>query len=203
MTNIRLLNFLFAGMLSTATAFGQDTASLVPACFESRDGAAIQRLLDPKSSRKCRIEAIATLRSQVDERSVDALTRSMDLSPDEPVAKPEGFARYGGNKKLLGAYPAAESLVSMAKENSALVIYRLRATLRDEQLSSLALRNGAFALFLIHIDDPSQAIRVLKQEATATASEERRTALIEAARFWSERCAYEKNGACRAAILEN
>lgn len=60
-----------------------------------------------------------------------------------------------------------------------LAIVRLRAALRDKPLKQSAIRNGSYPLFLIYIENPSTAIRALREHAAANASPERQVALQE------------------------
>ena len=190
---------------------GAQQPEAVATCPAKGDTTASNRLANQELSLECRLEAVGELRKEANAESVDGLARGLDVRRD-PVdtragrsssASPRlGFATYGGRNKLLGAYPAAEAIVSLGQEKPEMVTARLRAALRDQPMSAVAIHNAGFALFLIHGDNPAVAVRALQAESALAPNAERRAALDEEAQAWADRCPAEKKGGCAAALVE-
>ena len=208
--NSDVVRFLIPAALAAIACAQQPEA--VAACPAKGDTTASNRLAGQEFSRECRLEAVEELRKVASAESVDGLARGLDVRRDRvdttragstsnAITRP-GFATYGGRNKLLGAYPAAEAIVSLGREKPDMVTARLRAALRDQPMSAMAIHNAGFALFLIHADNPAEAVRALRAESAVAPNVERRAALDEEARAWADRCPAEKKGGCAAALVE-
>ena len=207
--NYDFMTVLIPAVLA-ASAWAQQPEG-VATCPAKGDTTASNRLANQEYSLKCRLEAVGELRKEASAESVDGLARGLDLKRNpvdtragrsSSASTRPGFATYGGRNKLLGAYPAADAIVSLGREKPEMVTARLRAALRDQPMSAVAIHNAGFTLFLIHADNPAEAVRALRAESAVAPNAERRAALDEEARAWADRCPAEKKGGCAAALVE-